>query len=106
MTTGLRSLTDKNMYVFNPVLEVGTVFLIRRSGGTKFQIDGAEWYNENLEMKFDCLARADKDDIDLRIPQHELVDAGESTSQQDNEVRFVRDESDLVLDTVANWQPV
>ena len=37
-----------------------------------------ERQNENREMRFDCLARADKDDIEL--------DAGGSTSQQGNEV--------------------
>ena len=36
-------------------------------------------------MRFDCLARADEDDIDLRISQPEL-DAGGSTSHQNNEV--------------------
>ena len=42
-------------------------------------------HKENLEMRFDCLSRADENNIDLRISQHEL-DAGGSTSQQDNEV--------------------
>ena len=57
----------------------------------------SERHNENLEMRFDCLARADGDDIDLRISLrlaradgddidlrislHELA-AGGSTSHQ------------------------
>ena len=40
------------------------------SGVNKFQIDEA--HKEKLEMRFDCLARADNDDIGLRISQHEL----------------------------------
>ena len=53
-----------------------------------------ERHNENLETRFDCFARADKDDIDLWISWHEL-DTGGSTSQQDNEV-------DQIL-TLCTW---
>ena len=44
-----------------------------------------ERHNENLEMRFDCLARTDEDDIDLPFLSHEL-DAGGSTSPQVNDV--------------------
>ena len=37
-------------------------------------------HNENLEMRFDCLAQADEDDIDLRILSHEL-DAGDKSAR-------------------------
>ena len=41
LTTGLASIGDKNMYVFNPVFKARTVSLIRSSGDNKFQIDEA-----------------------------------------------------------------
>ena len=49
-----------------------------------------ERHNENLEMRFDCLAQVDEDDID------ELA-AGGSTSKQDNEV-------DKILTLCTWWQ--
>ena len=42
-------------------------------------------HNENFEMRFDCSARANKDDIDRRISYHELA-AVASITQQHNEV--------------------
>ena len=71
------------MYVFNLVLKAGTVSLIRRSVVISSGL--MERQNENLEMRLDCLAQVDEEDIDLRISQHELAAEG-SKSQYDNEI--------------------
>ena len=57
-----------------------------------------ERHNENVEMRFDCLAQADEDDIDLRISYHAL-NASASTSQQDNEI-------DQILKLCTWWEQI
>ena len=45
-----------------------------------------ERLNENLEMRFDCLARIDEDDVDLRISLHEPAATRSTNSLQVDQV--------------------
>ena len=66
--------------------------------------------NEYLEMRFDCLARADEDDIDLSETRStNLLPVDQQVSKITKLIQLyslVRVESNLVIDTVADWQPV